>query len=651
MRTAYDVLALRAYSVIVFGALVCTMAVKLFHAIRSGLILEYPAWILTDIAVLLTIQVVLSLVCCRWPTKRVVRIVTTLAAVVCTWSVVNAAWLIRTGTQILPMELLPLIRDPINIFWMVLGNLRSMPGPAAVLLIPSAVALAFFFSVLARPRLPVCNRERLRTRVIVLLAVSGAAIVASLSVSGFVRVAAPGLRSNCQSRAILAFLLPRYRHLARNDFANAARILPRHDAIPIGFKPRWVNHNVVIVVLEGIQYDCTSLAGEQGGIAPDGGGLTPYLASLARQGASFTNARAVVTHTTKALFALLTGRAPSASQDIGEAVPMDQPYASLATILEKGLGFRTAFFQSATGTFESRPGLVHNLGFDKFWSREDLNDPNRFVGYLGSDEFAMLQPIHDWIQSEDKPFLLVALCSVTHDNYEVPRWFGPDAGEPVDDYRQSISYTDQFIAALDAELAKLNLTEETIFCVVGDHGEGFNEHRIMGHERLAYEEVLRIAACMRAPYLIQPGTRITGPVNSMDLTPTILSLLGFDIGPMRFDGVNALEPLPKDRKVYFSCWMQQGPTGFIQRNNKFVYDPEHNTASLFRLSTDPLELSGTEMPKEQAQRLTQEIIQWRRGTIFRLDQEESGHTTLFGQWNCKWNCNRRDCTVKHIANE
>jgi hypothetical protein len=26
----------------------------------------------------------------------------------------------------------------------------------------------------------------------------------------------------------------------------------------------------------------------------------------------------------------------------------------------------TAFFQSAKGTFESRPGLVHNLGFEKF---------------------------------------------------------------------------------------------------------------------------------------------------------------------------------------------------------------------------------------------------------------------------------------------
>lgn len=643
-------MALRPYTVIVFAALFCNMAVKLFQAIRSGLILQYPAWILTDIAMLLTIEVILLLICHRWPTKRVVRGVTIFAAVVCTWSVINAGWLIRTGTQILPMELSPLIRDPVNIFRMVLGNLWSMPGVAAILLIPSAVALAFFFSVLARPRLPEYDRKHLRTRIIVSLAISALAAIGNLSISGLTRVAAPGLRSNCQSRAVLAFLLPRYRHLARNDFNNASRELPRHDAIPVKLKPQWVNHNVVIVVLEGVQYDCTSLAMEQGGIAPvggsEGGGLTPYLASVARQGVSFTNARAVVTHTTKALFALLTGRAPSASQDIGETVPMDQPYASLATILKKGLGFRTAFFQSATGTFEGRPGLVHNLGFDTFWAREDLHDPNQFVGYLGSDEFAMLQPIHDWIKSEDKPFLLVVLCSVTHDNYLVPRWYAPRADQAVDRYYQTISYTDQFIAALDAQLVDLNLTEDTIFCVIGDHGEGFDEHFVKGHERLSYEEVLRIAMSMRAPYLIEPGMRVTGPVNSMDVTPTILGLLGFDIGPMNFDGVNALQPLPQDRKVYFACWMQQGPTGFIQHDNKFVYDPEHDTVSRYCLSVDPLELSAEQLPKEQAQRLTQEIMQWRRGTIFRLDQTETGHTTLFGSWHCKWN--RRISAVKHI---
>lgn len=654
VRQVRDALAPRACSAILFGALFCNLAVKLFHAIRYGRLLNYPSWILTDVATLLTIEVILTLICYRWPAKRVVRGAMIFAAVLCTWSVINAGWLIRTGTQILPMELRPILREPISIFKMVLHNLLAMPVAAAILLVPSAIALALFFSILARPQVPHYDRQRLRVRVAAFLSISIATAAGNLAFSWLSpsRMDAAGLRFNCQSRAVLAFLLPEYRNLARNDFDNATRKLPRHDQIPVQLKPRWINHNVVIVVLEGIQYDCTSLAAEQGGIAPQTGpqadGPTPSLASLAHQGVSFTNARSVVTHTTKALFALLTGRVPSASQDIAETVPVDSPYASLATILREGLGFRTAFFQSAMGCFESRPGLVHNLGFDKFWSRENLNDPNRFIGYLGSDEFAMLEPIRNWIKLEDKPFLLVVLCSVSHDPYHVPAWFGPRAEQPVDCYQQTISYTDRFIGALDVELANLGLAEDTIFCVVGDHGEGFAEHGISGHERLAYEEVLRIALCMRAPYLIEPGTRVTGPVTSMDLTPTILSVLGFDIDAMHFDGVNALQPLPPDRRTYFSGWMQQGPAGFVEQDSKYVYDPAHNGVSLCHLSTDPLELSAADLPQEAAQQVSRDIMQWRRSTIIRLDQELTGHTTLFGSWYCRWNKRNRGSSVRYI---
>lgn len=650
VRQIRDALAPRACSAIIFGALFCNLAVKFFHALRYGQIVKYPSWILTDVAVLLTTEAILSLICSRWPTKRAVRGAMIFAAVVCTWSVINAGWLIRTGTQILPMELQSLVRDPISIFKMVLHNLRAMPAVAAVLLIPSAIALALFFSILAQPQMPNRSRKRLAVGVTASLAISILAALGNLAVSwrGPARMDAAGLRFNCQSRAVLAFLLPEYRNLARTDFNNATRVLPRHDQVAVRLKPRWINHNVVIVVLEGIQYDCTSLAAEQGGIAPQPDGPTPCLASLAHQGVSFTNARSVVTHTTKALFALLTGRVPSASQDLAETVPVDAPYASLATILSKGLGFRTAFFQSAMGSFESRPALIHNLGFDTFWSRENLADPNRFVGYLGSDEFAMLEPIGDWIKSEDKPFLLVVLCSVSHDPYQVPAWFGPRAEQPVDRYHQTISYTDQFIGALDVELANLGLTEDTIFCVVGDHGEGFAEHGISGHERLAYEEVLRIAMCMRAPYLIEPGTRVAGPVTSMDLTPTILGVLGFDIDAMHFDGVNATEPLPEDRRTYFSGWMQQGPAGFIQRGSKYVYDPAHGNVSVCHLSSDPLELSLGDLSQEAAQQLSREIVQWRRGTILRLDQETAGQTTLFGSWYCKWNRHRRESSVRYM---
>jgi len=651
--TIYGVLAPRAYTVILFAALFCNLIVKFFHAARSGLIPQYPTWVLTDLAILLTIEAAVALLCYRRPTVRVLRGAMIAAAIICTWSGINAGWLIRTGTQILPHELLPLVRDPFFVAKMVFRNLLAMPLASAALLVPSGIALAFFFSAVAHPIVPRYNARLLRIRIVAALSISTLAALANAAVSnmGSAQIAAVGMRYNCQARAILSFFLPGYRNLVRDDFLHATRVLPTCDDIPVTLKPHAVNHNVVIVILEGVQYDCTSLARRQGGVAPQPGpsaaGVTPYLLSLANEGVSFTNARSVVTHTTKAIFALMTGRYPSASQDLSEAVPMNHPYASLATILERGLGFRTAFFQSAMGTFESRPGLIYNLGFDKFFAREDLHDPNQFVSYLGADEFAMLDPIANWIQSENKPFLVTIMCSVTHDSYVVPAWYGPQADTQEDRYLQTIAYTDRFIAALDERLTDLGLADETIFCVVGDHGEAFSEHGMMGHERIAYDEVLRVAMCMRAPGLVEPGTRVTAPVSSVDLAPTILNLLGFETAPMALDGANALAPLPPDRRVFLSGWMQQGPSGFVQGDRKIVYDPDSSQVRVFHLGVDPLELNGVDLSEPEAAELSKLIVDWRRDTIFKVDENARGQTTLYDSWQSKWSGRRSK--VKYVG--
>lgn len=631
VRRLYDLLAPRAYSAIMFGALFCTLAVKLFHAWRIGMLGEYLSWILTDISVLLAIEVVLALFCFRWPRKWLIRAACICAAVICTWSVMNAGWLVRTGTQILPTVLLPLVRDPINALYIIGINLREMPAAAVILLGPSAVALAFFFSVLAKPAPPRYNRKNFSVKIAVSVPIILIALFAriTLSENGSVSVTSQGLRYNCQLRAVTSLFFYDSARLTRTDLANAERRIPAFDEVRI-FRKQFINHNIVLVILEGIQYKYTSLYDRHNR-------MTPYLVSLAEQGAEFTNTRSTLTHTTKVLFSLLTGRFPSASQDIVEAVPAETPYASIATILKRSAGFRTAFFQSAKGNFESRPGLVHNLGFDKFWAREDLSDTDAFLGYLACDEFAMLQPIVEWIQAGDGPFFLTIMLSVTHDPYEAPQWFAEPAKEPLARYKQVIRYTDKFIAALDVELTKLNLTDETIFCVIGDHGEAFGEHGLLGHERIAFDENLRVPFCLRAPFLVRPTTKVAQPASSVDLAPTLLALLGFDTQTAAFDGINVFDPIPDDRKVYFSGWLRQSPAGFVKENRKFIYYPTNEMVSVYDLSTDPLELSPLELSQQHGSGIADDILSWREGTIFLPDQKRIGEKILFDTWLCRWN--------------
>jgi arylsulfatase A-like enzyme len=634
IERVYKLLAPRAYSVLMFCALFCILAVKLFHSYRIGLPGKYFQWILSDIAVLLFIETVLSVICFRWPNKWVMRGAIGTSAVVCTWSVMNAGWLIRTGTQILPHVLLPLFRDPLNALVMIGYNLATMPAVAVILLGPSAVALTFFFCVFARPPLPIHRRRRFINKMVICMVIIIAAVVTGGAIArhGPRPVTSAGLGYNCQLRAVVSLFLPHFHPDAKINYSQAKRAIASFDEVQLELSGQSApgGYNVVVVVLEGIQYNYTSLADKKEN-------LTPYLGSVAEEGVEFTNTRSLVTHTTKALFALLTGRFPSISQDIAEAVPANKPYASLAVILKSKLNYRTAFFQSAKGNFEARAGLVCNLGFDKFWTREDLNDPNSYLGYLASDELEMVEPISQWIKSDSRPFFLTVLCSVTHDPYEVPLWFAEPAKDTIQRYRQSVLYTDKFLSSLDAELDRLNVKDKTIFCIIGDHGEAFGEHGLAGHERISFEEVLRVPFCLRVPFLSERGIRITEPVSSIDLTPSLLSLLGFDISNAGLDGINVLGPIPQQRKVFFSGWLSQSPSGFVTAEKKYVYNPANKKVSVYDLASDPLELAHKELTQEQAKTIADEIINWRNNSIFKIDQKPTGSKTLFGSWQCRWN--------------
>ncbi len=280
---------------------------------------------------------------------------------------------------------------------------------------------------------------------------------------------------------------------------------------------------------------------------------------------------------------------------------------------------------------------MHNLGFDKFWAREDHSDPNAYLGYLACDEFSMIKPIAKWIQSDDRPFFLTVLCSVSHDPYVVPQWFAEPAKDPLERYRQTINYTDKFIEELDNELGKLGLRDNTIFCVIGDHGEGFGEHGLSGHERIAFEEALNVPWVVRGKSLIEPQTVIEEPVSSIDLTPTLLRILGFDIDGWQFDGVDGLTAASAERDVYFAGWMQESPAGFVKGKYKYIYYPTSKGLAVYELGADRFESTKIESEESANQEAIDQINSWRRNNIFYIDQEKNGQKKLFNSWLCRWN--------------
>lgn len=114
LKRGHNFLAKRSFSVFIFAALFCTLLVKLFQFLRIGRFSLYPQSVLADIAVLLTIEIVLFVICFFLPRRICLRLATIIATLIFAWSIINAGWLLRTGKQFLPLEFFPLIRDPLT---------------------------------------------------------------------------------------------------------------------------------------------------------------------------------------------------------------------------------------------------------------------------------------------------------------------------------------------------------------------------------------------------------------------------------------------------------------------------------------------------------------------------------------------------------
>ena len=635
-----DFLTARAASLIIIGALSCTLLAKLYWAIHINRLGQYPGWIAADIVVLAAIEVLCVLVCFFWQHNWAVRSTLVFAAIICTWSVINAGWLIATGTQVLPAVLLPLIFAPLGRLLIVGHHLAMRPFAAVALLAPSAVALAFFFYVLAKPVVPKLTKKHIQIRLIVyIVLLIASAVAAKVSQGNIETKAFAELRYNSQFKAVKSIFVNIARSQGQKVSPDQIKKIPLAGEKQISLRHHRFagKFNLVIVVLEGISPGQTSLFNKNGA-------NVPFLAELTNSGAAFTNCRTIATHTTKALFAIHTGRYPSVSQDYIEAAVKNKPYQSIATILKNCCEYRTAFFQSADGTFEARPGLVHNLGFDNFFARQDIADTNCYLGYLAADEFALIEPVCRWIEQSEKPFLITILGSAAHDPYELPAWYEPaddaEDDKPIKKYRNLIEYTDSFLAAFYKRLTEVTDKEKIIFCVIGDHGEAFGQHGRYGHARIPYDEALKVFWFIKSE-LVRNPVKIDYPVSSIDVVPTLLNLLGFDIKREGFDGIDVLTAKATDRNLFFSTWMNNGPAGFIIGQKKFIYDPTNEMIIEFDLSKDSDESKGKFILKKNPQNqalLISEILRWQKERFINLqpDSVEKYHR-VFENWLCQTN--------------
>ncbi len=111
------------------------------------------------------------------------------------------------------------------------------------------------------------------------------------------------------------------------------------------------------------------------------------------------------------------------------------------------------------------------------------------------------------------------------------------------DLRHVEDLYDAEIAALDAHLGRLldaiavrGLEDDTVVAIVADHGQSLGESGYFGHGKRLFEPIVKIPMLIRLPGQTE-GRRITAPVESIDLMPTLAELFSLD-APAQLAGVS-----------------------------------------------------------------------------------------------------------------
>ena len=112
-------------------------------------------------------------------------------------------------------------------------------------------------------------------------------------------------------------------------------------------------------------------------------------------------------------------------------------------------------------------------------------------------------------------------------------------------YYGQISFIDDKVGEIIDSLQKNGIAEDTIVLFLSDHGDFGGRYGLVGKTSGFQEVLLRIPLILRIPGM-EGGKRRTANVSMIDITPTLLDFLGFEI-PSDIQGLSFKEVLAGER--------------------------------------------------------------------------------------------------------
>ncbi|MBN2718478.1 MAG: sulfatase-like hydrolase/transferase [Deltaproteobacteria bacterium] len=326
--------------------------------------------------------------------------------------------------------------------------------------------------------------------------------------------------------------------------------------------------DVVFVVMDTVRAHNVSAYGY-------GRKTTPVFDTFAKEGTLFENAMAPGTWSLASHASMFTGMLPSAHNAHGETNYLEEDIPTLAQSFAEA-GYETRCF---TANPHITPGFGLTRGFgwtDNAWITGAGGRGFTFI-YRLVDALELFTAtdkggatvagnVENWMaqRPKDSPpaFIFVNFLEAHFPFHQLPdefRWaytkeplstlreadqlaFGAQIGrlltqaqqaqirQPmVDLYDGGIKYTDYLLGKVIDTWKKRGKLDDTVFVVVGDHGEHVGEHKMFGHLTSVYQEDLHVPFMFRYPDKIVANNRVAQEVSTLGIFSTLFDLVGLNV--------------------------------------------------------------------------------------------------------------------------
>lgn len=350
--------------------------------------------------------------------------------------------------------------------------------------------------------------------------------------------------------------------------------------------------NVVLVVLESV--GARQLLNKD---SLPSATITPTLAAMANNGVLFNSVYSVFPGTVRSHVALNTGGRTITWGNVFNEFSFRYNGPTLAQQFAKN-GYQTALFSSQDLDYENMTGFYRQAGFDTVYDfaseQADVIAGEKLNSWGGKEEHTIAQ-IRHWLTTQhdrSKPFLLAYFTVATHHPYDTPDGvLKPLASDERNNrYLNALQYTDETIAQLRTLFAEQKLADNTLWVILGDHGEAFGDLHAgnLLHKQFLYEENVRTFLLLSSPSikLAQPVVATqTGSIG--DVASTVLAASGLD--PHALPGRSLWNQPGEGPQAFFYKIPYPQQWGLRDGAWKFIANLNGTTDELYRLDLDPNE--------------------------------------------------------------